>query len=198
MNKTIKGTIPIITGLISIIFIAVYYYMELTLPHDHHKEDAAGELFKLLGNGAIIAGTISFSWYLLKKKLKSPFALVKTVAKKAYRYHTNIGWIVLGLVAVHGGYFLITDFSNHDNLTGASAFILLLCLAGYGYFLNKSKKKKKALRSAHFALSIMWIAAILIHGGGFVIACGTMLAALYAGVTWYERRSEKRMKHKYQ
>ncbi|AZU60323.1 hypothetical protein [Neobacillus mesonae] len=195
MKNKLQGYFPIIiAGLICIALLAFYlYYEPLYHQLDHEKfkgdDDEAGGIFKLLGNGAIIVGTLSFSWYLLKKKLKSPFKYVKIAAKKVFSFHTYFGWAALALVVIHGGYYLITDFKKPDNLTGAAALVLLLFLAGYGYLLNRNKKGKKKLRSAHFILSIMWIAAILIHGGGFVIGCGVALGVLFLGVTWLERRS---------
>ncbi|GHI00745.1 hypothetical protein [Neobacillus kokaensis] len=198
MKNKFREYIPIIiVGLICIALIAFYlYYEPLYHQLEHEKfngirqdDDGAGEFFKLFGNGAIIAGTLSFSWYLLKKKLKSPFEYVKIAAKKVFSFHTYFGWTALALVVIHGGYYLITDFKKPDNLTGAAAFLLLLFLAAYGYLLKRNKKRKKTLRSAHFILSIMWIAALLVHGGGFVIGCGVALAVLFVGITWLERRS---------
>ncbi|MCM3568627.1 hypothetical protein [Neobacillus mesonae] len=191
MKVKIKEYTPIIiTGVIYFAFIFLYlfyqpYYHELK-GHDHHN---GGGIFKLLGNGAILAGTLSFSWYLLKKKLKSPFGLIKIAAKRVHSVHTYAGWTALALVVIHGGYYVITNFKKPDNLTGAAALLLLLFLAGYGFKLKRNTKKKKVLRSTHFILSIMWIAALLIHGGGFVIGCGASLAVLFAGITWLERRS---------
>jgi hypothetical protein len=203
LKKNIREYFPVITtALISIVLIILSNYYHPAHPHPdpgkftgrRPERREGGGIFKLLGNGAVLAGALSFSWYLFKKKLKSPFQVIKTAAKKAHSVHTYVGWIALALVAVHGGYYLITDFKNENILTGAAAFLLLLCLAGYGYILKR--KKKKTVRSAHFILSIMWIAAILIHGGGFVVACGIGMAVLFVGVTWLERRTKRTSKLK--
>ncbi|WP_423801241.1 hypothetical protein [Neobacillus sp. SAB-20_R2A] len=62
-------------------------------------------------------------------------------------------------------------------------------MAIYGYVLDR--KKKKPIRSAHFVLSILWIAAVLVHGGGFAVGTGVTMAVLYIGVTWLERKNLK-------
>ncbi|MCH6267341.1 MULTISPECIES: hypothetical protein [Neobacillus] len=198
MKKNFKIYIPIIiTVLICLILIGLFLYYQITNPHDgpenlagkaREREDEGG-IFKLMGNGAILAGALSFSWFLLKKKLKSPFPIVKVGARKAHSLHTYTGWAALALVVIHGGYYLIKEFTKTDNLTGASAFLLLLCLAIYGYVLDR--KKKKPIRSAHFVLSILWIAAVLVHGGGFAVGTGVTMAVLYIGVTWLERKNLK-------
>jgi len=201
MTKIIRVYFPVmIIALISITFIIVSLYYH---PVHHHpdfgkisdkrpvRKEGRG-LFKLLGNGAVLVGALSFSWYLFKKKLKSPYLIIKIAAKKAYHIHTYAGWAALILIAIHGGYFLITDFKNKNNLTGAAAFFILLSLAVYGYILKR--KKKKTLRIAHFCLSLMWIAAILIHGGGFVIACGITIAVLFAGITLVEKKTKRMSK----
>ncbi|MGJ7912954.1 hypothetical protein [Neobacillus sp. LXY-1] len=203
MKKINKGVIPVVlVALVSIVLIGLFYYYDFAhlqptpgkIAGKKPERPQGAELFTLFGNGAILAGALSFSWYLLKKKLKSPFKIVKIVAKKAFSFHTYIGWAALALVAVHGGYFLITDFKNTNNLTGAAAFLLLLSLAIYGYVLQR--KKKKSIRSAHFILSILWIGALLVHGGGFVIAFGVGLAGLFILVTIFEKKLKKPNKMK--
>jgi hypothetical protein len=148
-----------------------------------------GGIFKLLGNISVFVGAFSFLWFLLKKKLKSPFNVIKWTAKKVYKWHTYAGWATLVLVVVHGGYYLIKDFKNTNNLTGSASLLILLFLASYGYMLNK--KKKPLLRAYHFTLSLMWIVAILIHGGGLVIGVGVGMAVLYVGLTWFENKQKR-------
>jgi ABC-type Fe3+ transport system permease subunit len=198
LKQNLKGYIPvIITAFISITLIILFYYHQPAHPQHlpgkfsgkRPERHEGGGIFKLMGSGAIIVGAFSFSWYLLKKKLKSPFKIIKMTAKKVFSFHTFAGWAALALVAIHGGYYLITDFTNTKNLTGAAAFLLLLCLAVYGYMLNR--KKKKVMRSAHFILCIMWIIAAFVHGGSLVIICGVVLAVLFVGITWFEKREKK-------
>jgi hypothetical protein len=196
LKKNIKVNISIIVaGLIALILIALYYYYGPTHPKrppsgtgkpPEHRE--GGGIFKLLGNISVFVGAFSYLWFLLKKKLKSPFKVIKWTAKKVYNLHTYAGWATLFLVVVHGGYYLIKDFKNTNNLTGTASLLLLLFLAWYGYILNK--KKKPAWRAYHFTLSLMWIVAILIHGGGLVIGVGVGMAVLNIVLTWFEKRQK--------
>lgn len=159
-----------------------------TRPPKHDEEGGLG-IFKLLGNIAILLGALSYSWFLLKKKLKSPSKGIKTLAKKSYRFHTVFGFVGLILVVIHGGYYLITDFSNRNTLTGIAAVLIMACLAAYGYIFKRSKNQ--VLKKVHFYLSHIWIIAILIHGGGFVIATAVGLLFLYFVMSYMERKPRK-------
>lgn len=171
--------------LVAIVLIGYSYFTKFAAPLPRHHGEGGG-IFKLLGNVSILFGGLSFSWFLLKKKLKSPLKIVKIAAKKSYSFHTTFGFIGLILVVIHGGYYLITDFSNRNTLTGIAAFLILACLAAYGYIFKRSKNK--VLKKVHYYLSYVWILAILIHGGGLVIATGVGLVALYFIITYVERK----------
>ncbi|MCM2533133.1 hypothetical protein NDK43_12920 [Neobacillus pocheonensis] len=160
------------------------------LPNKHEEEGLG--IFKLLGNGAILLGALSFSWFLLKKNLKSSSKLIKTIVKKSYSFHTVFGFVGLILVVIHGGYYLITDFSNHNTLTGIAAFLIMACLAGYGYYFKKSKNK--LLKKVHYYLSFVWIIAIFIHGGGFVITTGAGLLLIVFLISYIEKKPKLKLK----
>lgn len=189
MKTNVRKYLPAIGMiLIAIVLIGYSYFTKSAAHHPGPppQEEEGGGIFKLLGNVSILFGGLSFSWFLLKKKLKSPLKLVKTAAKKLYSFHTTFGFIGLILVVVHGGYFLITDFSNRNTFTGLAAFLILACLAAYGYIFKRSKNK--VLKKVHYYLSYVWIVAILIHGGGFVIATAAGLLFVYFLISYVERK----------
>jgi drug/metabolite transporter (DMT)-like permease len=203
MKSNVKKYIPALGIIVVGIVLIAYSYLTKSADHPqgpppggarppgHHEEEGGG-IFKLLGNGAILLGALSFSWFLLKKKLKSSSNLVKTLAKKSYKFHTVFGFAGLILVVIHGCYYLFTDFSNRNTPTGIAAFLLLACLAAYGYIFNRSKNK--VLKKIHYYLSYVWIVAILIHGGGFVIATAVGLLVLYFLLSYLEGKPLLKLK----
>ncbi|WML55212.1 hypothetical protein RCG17_11835 [Neobacillus sp. PS3-12] len=189
MKTNVRKYLPAIGMiLIAIVLIGYSYFTKSAAHHPGPppQEEEGGGIFKLLGNVSILFGGLSFSWFLLKKKLKSPLKLVKIAAKKSYSFHTTFGFIGLILVIIHGGYYLITDFSNRNTFTGIAAFLILACLAAYGYIFKRSKNK--VLKKVHYYLSYVWIVAILIHGGGFVIATAAGLLFVYFLTSYFERK----------
>jgi cytochrome b561 len=182
--KSLKTFLPAFAAAVAGVALIAMYYLKVPVVHIsllqaiHVKgNDSLDEIFTLLVEGGILLGAASFSWFIFKKKLKESAKFIKTIGKKVYNLHTYFGWAALILVVVHGGYFLITDPTNRNNYTGIAGFLILVCLAVYGLVTKGSKNK--SIKKVHFMLTFIWAAAILIHGGSFVLfACG-LLVGLY-------------------
>lgn len=182
--KSLKTVLPAFVAAVIGLALIALYYLRVPVVHIgflqaiHVKgNDSLDEIFTLLVEGGILLGAASFSWFIFKKKLKDSTKFIKTIGKKVYNLHTYFGWAALILVVLHGGYFLVTDPSNRNNYTGIAGFLILVCLAVYG-LLTKGTKNKST-KKVHFMLTFIWAAAILIHGGSFVLfACG-LLAGLF-------------------
>lgn len=140
-----------------------------------------GGTFKQLGTFAIICGAISYSWFYLKRKMKSPSNLIKKLGKLLYKVHTYVAWAALILVVAHGTYYIIKDFNNPATLTGISAFIILLTLAMYGWFIKRIRNK--FMRTIHFLLSHVWLVLLVIHAGGHFILPAAITLMIW-GIIW--------------
>lgn len=185
--------------LVAIVSVLLILYSFYTMPHGHPQMPPSGEMppsggsprpdedggsagiFKFLGNIAIICGAVSYSWLRFKKTIKSSSQLLKTLGKKIYAAHAFLGWIALILVAIHGGYYLITDFHNQKTETGLAAFLILLTLAIYGWLYKR--EHNKLMRNMHFLLSNVWFIVLLLHAGGFFIMVAGIMLLLWA-IIW--------------
>ncbi len=182
--KSLKMFLPAFVVTIIGVALIGLYYLGVHIPRigflqaiHVNGNDSLDEFFTLLVEGGILLGAASFSWFIFKKKLKNSAKIIKNVGKKVYNLHTYFGWLALILVVLHGGYFLITDPTNRNNYTGIAGFLILVCLAVYGLVTKGSKNKSS--KKVHFMLTFIWTAAILIHGGGFVIFAGGLLVGLF-------------------
>ncbi|MEK5507027.1 MULTISPECIES: hypothetical protein [unclassified Paenibacillus] len=151
-----------------------------------------GELFKTLGTISVFLGAATFSWFWFKKKLRSPSMLVRKTGKLLHSMHKLLGWATLILIAVHGIYFLITKLQDNKTYTGIAGFVILLAIAGYGFFINKVRNKW--MRTVHRLLGLLWVPVLLLHAGGSAIMA--VIASLAVGVlVWVlERIVEKTTK----
>ncbi|WP_219834586.1 hypothetical protein [Paenibacillus sp. R14(2021)] len=148
-------------------------------------EGGLGELFTTLGTIALYTGAAGFSWFWFKKKLKSPSMLIRRAAKLCYGLHKLLGWATLLIIAVHGGYFLVTKIHDDKILTGVGSFVMLLAIAGYGFFITRIRVK--AMRLVHRTLSILWVPVLLVHAGGSVLIAVAASAAVGALVWFVDR-----------
>jgi hypothetical protein len=209
MKKNFRVLIPALLVAATSVALIIYYYLHMPArpprvpggmqgapgggmpPGPGGGKKQGNEFFTLLGNGAILFGILSFWWFLFKKKLASPLPFVKEVGKKLYVVHTYTGYVALLLVVVHGGYYLLTDISNNNILTGLAGFALLMALAVYGWLYKRSKHgKNKALRQTHFLLSILWLLVLFIHAGGFFVVMVIATVALAVLLWWLERKKQ--------
>ena len=142
----------------------------------HKNENQFRDLFINFGNLAILFGAISYSWFIFKKKLKSPSKWLKKTAKKIFSLHPYVGGASLGFAVLHGVYFL-TDIGNKSYFTGIASILLLLTVVGYGWAIKRVRNKY--IRKTHFVLSNLWPAALLFHGGGLVIFMAILLGCLF-------------------
>ncbi|KEO84010.1 hypothetical protein [Tumebacillus flagellatus] len=155
--------------------------------------EEGSETFTLLGNIAIAFGALSFWWFLFKKKLGSPNALIKKTGKLLYKAHTFTGYLALILTTVHGGYYLITKFSDVKTKSGLAGFLLLLTLAVYGMLYKRVKNKD--MRKTHFVLTNAWLVVLCIHAGGFFFFMIVVTVALWALLWLISKRAQKPALH---
>lgn len=151
-----------------------------------------GEIFKTLGTISVFLGAAAFSWFWFKKKLRSPSMLVRRAGRLLHSLHKLLGWATLILIAAHGIYFLITKLQDNKTYTGIAGFVILLAIAGYGFFINKVRNKW--MRTVHRLLGLLWVPVLLLHAGGSAIMA--VIASLAVGVlVWVlERIVEKTTK----
>ncbi len=142
-------------------------------------------IMKQLGEISIILATISFGWFVLKKKIGSRSKAIKTAVKTLYSVHVWVGWFVIIAGIIHGLYFILTDFSNRSTWTGIAATILMLGLLVYGFFIRRIKNK--FLKVFHRWLSFAWVPALFLHGGGIVIQMVAVTAGCVGAVWLWER-----------
>ncbi|AIQ66100.1 hypothetical protein PSTEL_26280 [Paenibacillus stellifer] len=183
-------------AVVSLLLIAYSFYIGAGGDHPRPPAAAAGlpprgereegwEPFKLAGTLAVICGAASFAWLRFKKKLKSPSLPVKQLGKLLYKVHKFTGWTALALIAVHGGYYLITKFGDHNVYTGLAAFLVLLAIACYGFLIRRVRSPW--VRKTHFFLSLLWIPLLLLHAGGSAIAAVIAGAAIWVLVPVVEK-----------
>jgi hypothetical protein len=205
LHPSLKGTltmktnksafIPAIIVVLACIGLLIYYL--IAMKNGAHPAPPAGgmrppgggkekfEPFKLLGTIALVCGAISFSWLRFKKKLTSSALPIKKLGKLLYVIHTYTGWAALIIIAVHGGYYLITKLNDDKIFTGLAAFLLLAALAGYGYMIGKVRNRN--IRKVHFLLSFVWIVVLAFHAGGAFITT-TVITLLLWGFIWILER----------
>jgi ABC-type Fe3+ transport system permease subunit len=160
-------------AILSILLIIYYYYSNVHGDHPRPPRGGGGgprggfrpdggkglNIFITFGTLAVISGAISFSWFFLKKKLKSPSTPIKKLVKIFNIAHYYSGWIALVFIAIHGTYYLLTKFNNSNTFSGLAAFILILTLAIYGYKMKR--KPNKFMRKTHYLLSLLWLVALV-------------------------------------
>ncbi|WP_138494452.1 hypothetical protein [Paenibacillus pinistramenti] len=146
--------------------------------HPPGGEQGYGELFKTFGTLSVFLGAAGFCWYWFKKKLKSPSLIVRKIGRLLHALHKPLGWAALLLIAAHGIYFLVTKLQDHKIYSGLAAFVILLALAGYGFFINKIRNRW--MRLVHRSLALLWVPALLLHAGGSAITA--VLITLGIGV----------------
>jgi Na+/melibiose symporter-like transporter len=183
----------ILVAVLSILLILYYYYSSTLGNHPKPPQgggppggirpDRGGgnSLFTTFGTLAIISGAVSFSWFFMKKKLKSPSNLIKKISKIFYAAHNYTGWIALFFIAIHGTYYLITKLDDSNIFSGLAAFILILTLAIYGYLMKR--RPNKFMRKTHFLLSLLWLIALVVHGGGTFIQVAAITLMIWA-IIW--------------
>ncbi|HJV46096.1 MAG TPA: hypothetical protein VJ824_10280 [Bacillota bacterium] len=154
-----------------------------------HERNVVKEIFNNIGNVAIACGAISFYWLLFKKKLTSSSMVIKKFAKKIYKAHTYVGWAAFVLTVAHGAYFLL-DFDHPKYLTGLAAFLLLLAIATYGWLIKRFNNKY--MRTSHLILSSLWIVALLIHAGGFMILVTAITLLTWAALKVVDLRGKQK------
>jgi hypothetical protein len=187
----------ILVAILSLLLIAYYYYFSMHGNHPKPPQGGVGGpqggtrpgpdggkgsgIFLTLGTLAVISGAVSFSWFFLKKKLKSPSILIKKLAKIFNVAHYYTGWIALIFIAIHGTYYLFTKLDDPNIFSGLAAFILILTLAIYGYKLKR--KPNRFIRKTHFLLSLLWIVALVVHTGGTFILVASITLMIWA-IIW--------------
>lgn len=200
MSKSKIVWLPAGLALLAAILLIVYSYDLPVLRHIEHgghrigggprPADADdGRALKgwitTLGTIVLYAGALNFSWFWFKKKMKSPSKLVRKAGKLLYKAHKWIGWGLLIIIAIHGGYFIITDWNNHKVYSGLGAFAMLLAIGGYGVLIRKVRNKW--MRSVHRWLSVAWAPVLLLHAGGSVILAVMACLGIY-GLVWILER----------
>ncbi|MBB6669506.1 hypothetical protein [Cohnella nanjingensis] len=202
MSKNKKVWIPaIIAAFAALLLVASFYYagyshegeaLRARLPGGGGGGLPAGEAqrpprdgnegyggyFTTLGTIALYVGAAGFSWFWFKKRMKSPSRLVRRGGKLLFAWHKLMGWITVALIAIHGTYFLWTKFGDDKIYSGLAGFVILLTLAGYGYFIHKIRNKW--MRTVHRSLGLLWVPVLIVHAGGSAIMA--VLAVLVVGV----------------
>lgn len=138
-----------------------------------------------LGTITLYIAALSFSWYWFKKKMKSPSMLVRKAGRLLYSAHKWMGWAVVILIAIHGAYFVVTDWSNDKVFSGLGAFALLLAIAGYGYLIRTVRNKW--MRQVHRWLSVAWVPVLFLHAGGSVIIAVFICLGVFGTVRVLEK-----------
>lgn len=194
MSKSKKVWIPAgIACLAAILLIAYSYYVHGTHPLEGGGRRLPGGprpdedhsplkgIVTTLGTITLYIGAVSFSWYWFKKKLKSPSLLVRKAGKLLYAMHKWMGWAVVVIIAIHGAYFVITDWHNDKVYSGLGAFAILLAIAGYGYLIRTVRNKW--MRSVHRWMSVAWVPVLFLHAGGSTIIAVLVSLGIY-GLVW--------------
>lgn len=146
-------------------------------------------IFKTMGTIAVWCGAVSFAWFRLKLRRRSPSPLVKKLVKLFDRAHQLAGYAALALIAAHGIYFLTQARIKDDTYTGIAGFALLLSLAVYGFLIRRVKNKH--LRKIHFLLATAFAVAAIIHAGGSAIIA-LLSTIVFWGLVWLmERRASQ-------
>ncbi|MEI7027540.1 hypothetical protein [Paenibacillus sp. y28] len=146
-----------------------------------HKMGTISGIFKTLGTISVFLAAGSFWWIWFKKQRKSPSSFIRGMGKLLHRLHEPLGWLALLLVVFHGGYYLITDFQNRDTYSGIAAFLILLAIGGYGFFIQNIRNQW--MRVIHRTLSIAWVPALIIHAGGSAFMA-TLLTLMVGVLVW--------------
>lgn len=168
MSRSKKVWILAVAVIAAALFLIVYQMLVVTEMAGYHRRPGPTEdIFKTLGTVTAFVGAGSFCWLWFKKQRKTPRLILRRIGALLHQLHQPLGWLALGLVAFHGGYFLITDIRNRDIYSGIAAFLILLAIAGYGLFINKIRNKW--MRLVHRTLGIAWVPALLIHAGGSAV-----------------------------
>lgn len=150
------------------------------------------DVFEQVGKLAMIFGAISFTWFLMKKKLASKVVHVRKFAKWFYQAHIYTGWLAFGLVAAHGTYFALTKWEEDDVITGLIAAGILVVLVVMGIVL-KSRRDAK-VRKAHFVLAIVWLIAAMIHTTDTIPMILLVLGGSW-GIIWLFERRERQLQN---
>ncbi|QWU16777.1 hypothetical protein SAMN04487895_111108 [Paenibacillus sophorae] len=198
--------IPAILAVVAALLLMAYYYY-LSPSHSSGKPiggagvmrppreegpEGGGKIFKTLGTISVFLGACSFSWFWFKRKLKSPSMLIRRTGKLLRSVHKLLGWATLTVIAVHGIYFLFTKPEDNKIYTGLAGFVILLVIAGYGFFINKVRNKW--MRTVHRSLGLLWVPVLLLHAGGSVILAVIASLAVWALVRVLERKGKEPLK----
>jgi hypothetical protein len=162
-----------------------------TAPNGDFRRERDGRggvagLFNTMGQISIYGGAFAFSWLMMKRMMKTKYAPLKWAAKKTYKLHEWIGWIILALALAHSVYFLFTKFSSNRTWDGIAAIVPLIVLSLYGWVMKKSRNKP-IMRKIHLVLAIAFFAALLIHAGGTMVLTLFFMGLAWLGVYMVER-----------
>ncbi|WP_462411651.1 hypothetical protein [Neobacillus sp. Marseille-QA0830] len=200
MKKDKRVYIPAILVLLISIGFLVYYFLSLPsgegaghMPKGEHlpgeRPQEGGEIFKTFGTISIIVMAASYSWFRFKKILRSPVPQLKKLSRFIHKAHHFFGWTALIIAIVHGGYYLLTKFGDFHTKSGLAVILLFITLAVYGYLVKRVRNKY--IKSVHFLLSNLCIAALLVHAAGQVLATASGTIALFI-ILWLVERQAKR------
>ncbi|WP_256757860.1 hypothetical protein [Cohnella sp. WQ 127256] len=149
-------------------------------------EQGGEELFKTLGTLSVFITAVSYAWYHLKKKRKSPSPLVRLIVKWFDKLHKYTGYSAILLIATHGIYFLTQAVVKKETYTGIAAFSLLLSAGIYGFLIKRLPKKN--MRKVHFMLATAFALVAIIHAGGSAIMA-ILCTIVFWGITELIERS---------
>ncbi|MFC3801194.1 hypothetical protein [Cohnella sp. GCM10012308] len=158
-------------------------------PGMERREQGSEGLFRTLGTIAVWCAAVSYAWLRLKKKRRSPSALVKKLVPLFNRLHQPVAYAALVLIAAHGIYFLTQAVVKDDTYTGIAAFVLLLTLAVYGYLIRRLKSKHT--RKIHFGLATAFGVFAFIHAGGSAIIAALSVVVLWGLIEFVERMASR-------
>lgn len=182
MSKSKKVWILAVAVSIAALLFIVYQMLYTTeMGEKYQRTGPDAEIFKTLGTVTVFVGAGSFCWLWFKRQRKARRLIIRRIGTLLHQLHQPLGWLALGLVAFHGGYFLITDIQNRDIYSGIAAFLILLAIAGYGFFIKKTRNKW--MRLVHRTLGIAWVPALLIHAGGSAVMA-TFFTILVGALMW--------------
>ncbi|QKG83780.1 hypothetical protein GXN76_04335 [Kroppenstedtia pulmonis] len=187
--------LSLVVGLIILVSGFVMEYMEVSIGDRGKPLEEPDHLYwnNILGTAGVVAVTMAGVLWVLRKRLKkanksSLLKIMRGHVRFLSKAHIWFGYAAWTIIAIHGLFYLWTEWGHLRLWSGAVAFVILSVLmwSGSRMFADQRDRVRKKLKW-HKQLALWMIIAMFIHAGGSMVMVLIAMGLYIIGAILFQR-----------